>query len=270
MRVFTLSFVLLALLPLSAVAQWADFPPDLCCDSLKPVTKMLGSVRTVLEVERNISMTFETTVTTYDEKGRKVEKLRHSAGNPPEAPPGKLIRGDSKYIYSYDAAGKLTQKDAYDEAGTHYAKQSYLYDAEGRLAEEISQVRGRLFSKTVYRHEPDRQRITAIITEYHGEKRPPNIRRREFIFDVNERSVQITTFTGSRIDWTMLYKLDEEGRLIRQTGKRLIPEDTMYTYKLDRHGNWIEREERKAQERPQLSAEAKAVTFRMITYYDEK
>jgi hypothetical protein len=120
---------------------------------------------------------------------------------------------------------------------------------------------------------PDPQIIAAEITDHIDDSGPPKTREREFVFNTKERSVRITTAAGNQVNWTMTYKLDNEGLLVRQTGKRLLNEDTVYTYKLDQRGNWIEREEHpqeQGKDSPRISNAARSVTFRVITYYDEK
>jgi len=273
MRFLFFAIILSTLIPTTATAQWTDFPPDICCDELKPKPKLIGPVRSVLEVERNMFQTFENIVTTYDATGRLIERLKHSAGSPPEAPPGKLIRLDYKIIYSYDSQGRLAQKNFYHEGGSHYAKDLYKYDGQGRLVEEISQRKGRLSSSRVYTYDPARQTITAMATDYSYEKRPPQIRKSVFIFNAAEHWVKMSVYAGDKVDWAILYSFDEKGNLIKMVRDGSFKSTYEYSYKFDNRGNWIEREERdQGQDKESLRANSvpRMVTFRVISYHDEK
>jgi hypothetical protein len=84
----------------------------------------------------------------------------------------------------------------------------------------------------------------------------------------------VSVFSKNILDWSVLYSFDEKGHLIKLARDGGSFKSTyVYSYKYDRRGNWVEREERYVKN---VDASGQAigtpgmVTFRVITYYDDK
>jgi hypothetical protein len=274
MRSIIIALLLIAFLPSTVAAQRTEFPADICCNLVEPPYAVFGPVRSVLTVDRNASETFNTSVETYDQKGRRLELLEHSAGSPPEAPPGKLIRNDLKIIYAYDRRGKLIHKNYYDEQGSQYETQEFSHDTKGRLSKETdhtvdaSHVGGRPLTKRIYRYEPEQQTITVLTVDSRNESRPPQVSKSVFSFNEAERSITETFYSDGSLERTKVSVFDDKGNLIKSTRSEANGSwdaTYLYTYKFDRFGNWIEREKRVGPR-----GDLQMTTFRVISYYDDR
>jgi hypothetical protein len=239
---------------------------------------LIGHVRAVLTVEKRdeggFVRTFSTTTDTFNPKGAAIEKLSHHADI--EIHSGKLVRLDYTDIYAYDSAGKLFQVVTYDPDGSYRQKIRFIYDAKGRLFEEIAYGQGdTMFSKSIYTYDVEKRSTTMMLTTYYeGRVIPPS----KSVFTYNAKGQWIKRMVydskGAITDNTA-FDYDEKGNLVKETRydeKGAYSYAHTFSYKFDSHGNWIERQMTYTQlgENGKAISQSDMVTYRVITYYEEK
>ncbi|MBP7497644.1 MAG: hypothetical protein KA792_08290, partial [Bacteroidales bacterium] len=80
-----------------------------------------------------------------DDKGNVLEESSYTSGV--ESP-------DEKTIFTYDAAGKLTEKNLYKNGNFLYRKYSYKYNKNGKLSEELAKnLSGSIEEKLVFNYD---------------------------------------------------------------------------------------------------------------------
>jgi hypothetical protein len=275
-RFFT-TVIFATLFPIISIAQDTSFPSGLSCLYCKPKEAVLGSVRTLLAVEKRDEYPFDTTVETYSAQGRKVESLIHSSSR--EVHSGQIVRLDSKIIFVYDSKGRLIKEMNYslDKPSQGWDVITYSYDSNGRLIEETL-LNGSVTPsiKTTFTYEPSQRTVIAMTTSYvEGRVIGP------------EKAVLIYNDKGQWVKRTILgangspngiseFTYNEKGNLAKETryegdGKYSLAH--VFTYKYDSNGNWYERHEMSTY----IDKEGKVVEepdwmvlYRVITYHENK
>ena len=257
-------------------AQSVPSPAGLTCQYCKPKEIALKSVRTVLSVEKREEMSFGTTVTTYDTRGRLIESLSHRSDR--EIHSGQIVRLDSKIIYVYDRQGKLLKQVRYslERPGAGRDAVTFVYDENGRLREQTVLSDGKPFLKTVFDYEPEKRTVTGSTTTYfEGRVIPPF--RAVLLYNEKGQWIKKSMFRADGApDGIAEFSYDERGNLARETrydddGKYLYAH--IFSYKYDSRGNWFERLDTYTQidnktGKPKL--EPWLMMYRVITYFEEK
>jgi len=257
-------------------AQNVPSPAGMWCQYCKPKESVVGSVRTVLSVEKREEMPFDTVVETYA-VGRRIESLAHSSSR--EVHSGEIVRLDSKTVYTYDGKGRLIKEVRYslEKPGESWDVVKYQYSDDGRLVEElIFHGSNTPFLKAVFSYDPTKKTVTALTTSYVDGGVIPPIKA---VLLYNERGqwVKKSMFRANGSpDGIAEFSYNERGHLSKETrydddGSYIYAH--MFTYKYDSKGNWFER----LDTQPQIDDKSGKPTttpwmmmYRVITYSDEK
>ena len=272
-----LTIVLLALLsPLTSLGQNIPSPAGMWCQYCKPKETVVGSVRTILFVEKREETPFGTVVETYAQ-GRRVESLAHSSSR--EIHSGQIVRLDSKTVFTYDAKGKPIKEVSYSlgKPGQSWDAVKYLYSDDGRLTEEaVLNGDGTPFLRANFSYDLGKRTVTSMTTSYvEGRVIPPF--QAVLIYDEKGRWIKKSMFRADGSpDGIAEFSYDERGNLAKEIrydddGKYSFAH--MFSYKYDSKGNWFERLDTYAQidkDTGKPTSEPWMMMYRVITYFEEK
>ena len=277
MRIFLTPIFIAVLFPIVSSAQSVPPPAGMWCQYCKPGEAVVGSVRTILSVEKREEMPFGTVVETYDAQGRLIESLSHSSNR--EVHSGQMVRLDSKIIYIYDSKGRLLKQVSYSLEKPGFGRDSvtFVYDDNGRLKEQTTlNGDGTPFLKAVFSYEPEKRTVTAMTTSYvEGRVIPPF--KAVLIYNEKGQWVKKSMFrSDGSPDGIAEFSYDERGNLAKETrydddGKYIYAH--MFTYKYDSKGNWYERLDTYTQidkNSGKPTSEPWMMMYRVITYFEEK
>lgn len=256
----------LALVAISASAQFGDYPAGY---DNKPKDLLKGPVHTVLTIEQRDEHVFSTTVEVYDDKGRFGETLSSNANI--EVHSGKLYRLGGKSIYLYDGSGKLSKVNRFNPQGEASGYELYKYDNKGRLIESnIFNSEGKDVGYKKYLFSSDKREVEAVWSFYEpGGK--SSVNKSVLAYDDKGRWISRTMNLGDKEPVTFDY--DADGNFVKETNCCKYNFWHTYTYKFDKYGNWIEREDTYFQKGKDGGDEARPGwmnVYRIITYYPEQ
>lgn len=170
-----LGVLMLNLLSFSTIH--AQIKTDLEIEGLKgPVKSVRFERAEILQGDNVERARWLVSVTTYDEKGNRLEELKYNAN-------GALLKKmvftrddkgnqmkiiykadgtiDSKWIYNYDSRGKMTNGTWYDPDGTLRLKIVKTYDANGKLIEDaMYNADGSTKYKTIFTYDAKGNRVS--------------------------------------------------------------------------------------------------------------
>jgi YD repeat-containing protein len=267
MRKFGFLLFLIIALTVQATAQLIYFPTGVI---EKPKTKLKGAVHTVLTIEQRGEYVFSTVVEVYDLKGRLTETMNSNANI--EIHSGNLVRLGDKTIYAFDASGKLVKANEFTPEGQFTGYETFTFDAKNRLTENIlfnrdNKERGR----RVYAYFPERREIVATVSyDYGGRITPFKVL---FSYDEKEQLTKRVHYEsdGSESNVTT-FEYDANGNITKETPRGTFNSPHLYSYKLDKQGNWIERQDTQVQLNKSGKEELDPDwmrTYRVITYYSD-
>lgn len=247
------NFILLLFIAYSiqASAQWIDFPAGY---SAIPTTKLKGAVHTILTIEQRDEHVFMTDVEVYDKSGRLIESLNSNANI--EVHSGKLVRLGGKSLFTYDSSGRLIKEKSFTPEGEYFGYTTYIYNSKNFLVEKINfDVKGKETNKTTYTYYPEKRQVEVKWFTF------------KISLSYNEKN-QWTKRTGFSSTITD-FEYDNNGNLLKEAYGRYWHN---YSYKFDKQGNWIERENTYIQfdeyGRDKVTS-GWMNSYRVITYYSD-
>jgi YD repeat-containing protein len=121
---------------------------------------------------------------TYDAQRNLLERIEYDADG----------SSQSKYIYTYDAAGNRTSETHYykSNGSPHISKSVYIFDENSRLKEEAVYQNGALSSRKVYQYDNRCNRIEAIEYSKKGEVEERATLAYEYAPDGNWTKAKVT------------------------------------------------------------------------------
>jgi hypothetical protein len=248
-----ISFILLLFIAFSinASAQFTDFPAGY---SAVPKIKLKGAVHTVLTIEQRGEHVFETYVEVYDKSGRLIEKLNSNANI--EIHSNELVRLGGKTIFTYDLSGKLIKEKYFTPEGEYHGYSTYIYDSKNLLVEDVNfDIKGKERGKTIYTYFPDKREVEVKWSTI------------KILLSYNEKNQWIKrTGFGSSIT---NFEYDNNGNILKEAYGSYWHN---YSYKFDKQGNWIERQNEYVQYDKNGKEEVSPGwmhTYRTITYYSD-
>jgi hypothetical protein len=255
-----LSFVLF--LQVSAQIEEIPWRPN----STQP-GKLKGAVHTVLTIEQRYEKVFSTVIEVYDMGGRLIETT--SSNSSIEIHSGKLIRLGGKSVFSYDASGKLIKAKHFSPEGEHTGHTAYVYDSKNRLTEETGYSSGgKVRNKTTYTSLPERRAVEVTWQVFYEDRTSQPVKK--LVFQNDKGQFIKLLEQGSPANDTVTFEYDLRGYLEEELHCCKYNYSHRFTYKFDKQGNWIERENTYVQ----LDDKGKEVispgwmsAFRVITYY---
>jgi len=255
-KIIILSLVVLSLSG-ALSAQFVNFPAGY---NNLPDTPLQGPVHTVLYTRQRGETTFGAAMEVYDERGKLIELSSSLASI--EHHSGKLMRMGGKTIYLYDKSGNLYRRNSFNPGGDLTGYSLYKYDEKGRLIEETEFNKdGKYGGYHRYSYSPDKREVEATWQFIYGEKDTGKPMKSVLTYDEKNRWIS-RHFLGD-ID---TFEYDKQGNLTKDVHKTWWHS---YTYKFDKHGNWIERavaySQADGQSNPTYENE-----YRVITYYPER
>jgi len=267
---FSFLFFLILAFSIQATAQWMDFPTGF---SGKPQTKLKGAVHTVLTIEQRGEYVFSTVAEVYDLKGRLIETMNSNANI--ETHSGSLFRLGGKTVYSYDTSGKLTKEKNFTPEGEYTGYETYIYDVKNRLIENVLYNReGKETGKRTYTYFPEKREVIATWDFYRDGKPtmpPPN--KNLLSYNEKEQWTKRTEFDSKdKADRFITFEYDAQGNFMSEAVCCEYNYSHRYSYKFDKQGNWIERQDTSVQ----LNKDGKEELnpewmrkYRVITYYSD-
>ena len=246
---------------------FTDFPSGA---SGVPLAKLKGAVHTVLTIEQRGEKVFGTTVEIYDKRDKLIETMGSNAGF--EIHSGKLIRLGGKTIYFYDNDGKLFNEMNYSPEGRLTGYENYFYDEKNRLKETlIYDSKGEETGKRTFTYFPEKREVIATWNFYYNGNK--NVSPMKNLLLYNEK-MQWTKRT-EYLSWTseISFEYDKDGNFVKEVQCCKYNYKHQYTYKFDKQGNWIERENtyiQKGKDGKDEISPGWMNEFRVITYYSEQ
>jgi hypothetical protein len=269
MSKFAFLFLLILTFSIQTFAQFTDFPIGI---SGVPKAKLKSKVHTVLTIEQRGEYVFSTTVEIYDLNGRLTERLSSNANI--EHHSQRLVRLGGKTVYIYDASGKLIKEKDFTPEGQYIGYEVYIYDAQNRLIEtQLYNSEGKETGKRTYTYFPEKREVVATWNFYYNGRRdlPPM----KNLLSYNEKGqwMKRTEFesNGNAKDF-ITFEYDKDGNFIKETNCCKYNFLHGYTYKFDKHGNWIESEKTYTQlnkDTGEKETRNDMNYYRVITYYSE-
>ncbi len=234
-----------------------------------PSAKFKGAVHTILTIEQRDEDVFSTEVEVYDLNGRLIETMSSNANI--EVHSGKLFRLGTKSIYSYDTNGKLIKIKNFAPEGDYMSYVSYNYDSKNRLIEAIGHdTKDKIIHKTTYNHLPEKRAIEATWQVYYEDRKSTPVKKMIF-YDEKDRFIKRDELEADRID-TVSFEYDAKGNFVKEIHCCKYNYSHRYSYKFDKQGNWIERENTYVQFDKNGKEEVTPGwmnTYRVITYYSD-
>jgi hypothetical protein len=189
------------------------------------------------------------------------------------------VRLDSKVIYIYDSKARLLKQISYSLEKPDQGRDwiIFVYDDNGRLKEQTTlNGDGTPFLKAIFSYEPEKRTVIALTTSYfEGRVIPPF--KAVLIYNEKGQWIKKSMFrSDGSPDGIAEFSYDERGNLAKETrydddGKYSYAD--MFTYKYDSKGNCFERLETSTQidkDSGKPTSEPSMMTYRIITYFDEK
>jgi hypothetical protein len=227
-------------------------------------------VHTVLTIRQRGDKVFGTTVEVYDLNGKLTESLSNNAGI--EIHSGSMVRMGGKSTFAYDERGNLVRQNQFAPDGQYAGSETYVYDGQNRLIENIIYFRdGKEFERKSYKYLPGKLELemTRTIDFGKGEKHAA-----KYLVAFNDK--------GQRTKWTeydskgalnpdfISFEYDAEGNVAKEEHCCKYNYSYRYSYKLDKHGNWIEQQTTYVQpdDRDRTNPDWMH-TYRIITYYSD-
>jgi hypothetical protein len=268
MSKFAFLFFLILAYSTQVSAQSTDFPTGM---SGVPKAKLKGAVHTVLTIEQRGEHVFRTTVEIYDLNGRLTEEMYSNASI--EVHSGSLVRLGGKTTYTYDAKGKLLKEKRFTPEGRYSSYETYIYDIQNRLIEtRIYNRDGKETGKTTYTYFPEKREVLATWSFYYDGRIPPPNKNLLF-YDEKGRWTKRTELdsNGASKDF-ISFEYDQNGNFVKEVHCCKYNYSHRYSYKFDKHGNWIERQNTYVQLNDEGKEEANPDwmhTYRVISYYSD-
>jgi hypothetical protein len=269
-RALTASAILIVASSLS-YAQQIPSPAHLSCFYCRPADPIMGSVRSVLAVEKRDEYPFDTTVDLYNQQGQKVESVTHSSNR--EVHSGQIVRLDSRLLYTFDAQGRLIKQVscAIDNPEERYDAVTYKYDSNSLLIEETVMSGEKPFLKTVFSYEPSKRTVTALTTTY-VEGRVIGPEKAVLVYNEKGQWIKRSIFkSDGSLDAISEFQYDERGSLARENrygDNGQFSYADVFTHKYDSRGNWYERHEMNYESEAKKTPDW-MVVYRVISYYDK-
>jgi hypothetical protein len=253
------------------VAQQVPSPAHLSCLYCRPAELIVGPVRSVLAVEKREEYSFGTTVDLYNTQRQKIESMGHSSNR--EVHSGQIVRLDSRYIYVYDAQGRLTKqiRSGLENPEQTYDAITYKYDANGLLIEETVLNGNKPFLKTSFSYEPVKRSVVALTTTYVDDR---VVGPDKAVLTYNEKGqwIKRTIYrSNGSVNASAEFLYDERGNLARENrfgDDGQFHYADVYTYKYDSRGNWYERHQMNYESETKKTPDW-LVVYRVISYYEK-
>jgi hypothetical protein len=252
-------------------AQQIPSPAHLSCFYCRPSDTVTGSVRSVLAVEKRDEYPFDTTVDLYNPQRQKVESMAHSSNR--EVHSGQIVRLDSRYLYIYDAQGRLIKQVRFGLENPERRNDAiiYKYDSNGLLIEETVLNGEKPFLKTSFSYEPVKRTVTALTTTY-VEDRVIGPDKAVLVYNEKGQWIKRTIFKpNGSLDAIAEFQYDEKGNLAREDrygDNGQFSYADIFTHKYDSRGNWYERHEMNYESETKKTPDW-MVVYRVISYYDK-
>lgn len=268
MNKVSFALFLLVLLSVEASAQFRDFPIGI--DGI-PEAKLKGPVHTVLTIEQRGEKVFSTVVEVYDLNGRLIESLNSNAGI--EIHSGSMVRLGGKTLYIYDASGRLIKEKTFTPEGQYTGYETYIYDSKNfligtRIYDASDKERG----VRTYSYFPEKREVVAT-WKFHYEGGIAPLMKNQLSYNEQGQWVRRAEFdSNGRPNDFVTFEYDGEGNLVREVHCCKYNFTHRYSYKFDRQGNWIERENTYVQLDDKGKQEADPNwmdTYRVISYYTD-
>jgi hypothetical protein len=253
-------------------AQRIDFPVGLGGFDPKPESELKGPVRTVLTMEHRGDRVFDTTVENYSRQNRLIETMSHSAGI--EIHSRSMVRLSSIRVHLYDSGGRLSQIVGSSVEGSRGGHSVFTYDSKNRLTEIVHySADDKVFSRANYVYYPERREVEMKYTSYYEGRVIPSDKVILSYNEKNQWTRQTTYNKDGSVKGHVSFEYDDKGNLKKKTHCCEYNYWHLYTYKYDKHGNWIEQQD--TYEQPGEGSTPKSDpdwmhTFRVITYYEDK
>jgi hypothetical protein len=274
-----LKTALLALLiPFTSFGQEGEnipSPAGMWCQYCKPKETVVGSVRTILFVEKREETPFGTVVETYAQ-GRRVESLAHSSSR--EVHSGQIVRLDSKTVYIFDGKGRPIKEVRYslEKPGESWDAVKYRYSDDGRLVEEAVFSGNTPFLKTIFSYDLTKRTVVSLATSYYNGRAIPPFKA-VLVYDEKGRWIKKSMFRADgSADGIAEFSYNEKGNLAKETrfgDDGAYSYAHMFSYKYDSKDNWIERLDTYTQIDQVTSkptSEPWMMMYRVISYFEEK
>lgn len=221
-----------------------------------------------------------------DERGKLTEQTVKNAD-------GSIKR---KHIWksTYDAAGKLTKQQFYNERGVQTCVADFTPDETGRISEGIFYCPKKINHREAYFYDDKGNKIRQVHTNRRGATLVSIVfvyengrlteethyagdgtlrHRNTHVYDDqgNKREFLTTDADGGiLIKMGMSYSADSRGKpaeLVRYNRSNVVITRETFTYEFDSHGNWIKRNTIRECFQKEDPTRETEVTYRTLTYY---
>jgi hypothetical protein len=259
---------LLILLSVQASAQFRDFPTGI---DGTPEAKLKGAVHTILTIEQRGEKVFSTVVEVYDLNGRLIESLSSNAGI--EIHSGNMVRLGGKTLYIYDASGRLIKEKTFTPEGQYTGHETYIYDSKNFLiGTRIYDANDKETGVRTYSYFPEKREVVATWNFYYEGRIPPPMKNL-LSYDEKGQWTKRAEFdsNGNPNDF-VTFEYDAQDNFVKEVHCCKYNFTHRYSYKFDKQGNWIERQNTYVQLGDNGKDEADPnwmYTYRVITYYTD-
>jgi hypothetical protein len=272
LKIVVLTFSVLSFSPI-VCGQFSDFPVGFAS---VPESKLNGPVRTVLFVEKRGNSIVESRVSTYNQKAQILETLSsgsYSVGRNPD-----------------QASVPQTEEQVIQQS----EKQIYIYDQGGRLVRENRFIDDQYFDYELYGVDDKRRRVSS--KRFSSDGSPEELFLMKYLDNSREVRVTWQAYKSGELErpngavlrydksgrWTsrmmdiddepVRFEYDSHGNLVKEVDCCKYNYWYVYANKLDKYGNWIEREitffyktkDGTEERRPETTKQ-----FRVISYFGD-
>lgn len=158
----------------------------------------------------------------------------------------------SREVYRYDSASKLVEKLSYEGGGADALKDTFTYDARGRLISDNVSYKEQAGGATAFEY--DEAGRIVVVAFYTPKGKPAvapvgpcfGVHRLAYKYDAQGRVVEVRAFEpDNSLKRTTVYTYDARGNVAEESRKDGYGSTTFkHTYEYDARGNWTKRETR--------------------------